>query len=592
MPQPPQNPENISFYSAFFRTALWRPGQAFTALYWHLTGRKLRARNRLRMAVLQSPSAYRQWISDVEQADKTLAEASRIIADWAYKPLFSVIVAGAGSTEALPEQTSTQTGLESQCYPEWEVITAPDADPAGALAAGLAAARGDYVLLLPAGAMLPPSALYHYAAALQHARQAVLLYGDHDEISPQSTRQNPWFKPQWNPDLFLAQDYVTMACAVQTQAAREALAAHPAQPYGLLLAVTGAGREDAPQPQILHIPHILAHLPGPAGGDQPARLAAVARHLAGTGAGTGADTGAITGATVHPGPFDSLRVDWPLPDAPPLVSIIIPSRDQARLLQSCVDGVLAQTRYGAFEIIIVDNGSTQPAALAYLDHIAKNPRVRVLRYNHPFNFAAINNFAARHAAGEYLCLLNNDIEVTDADWLTALMRQAIRPQVGAVGAKLLYDDGCIQHAGVVIGLGGAAGHAHRFQPNAARGYFARAHLAHRVSAVTAACLVVAKSKFDAVGGLDEDSFAVAFNDVDLCLKLQAADWHNIYEPRACLIHHESKSRGGVFSPAPVNDYAGELAMLQQRWAARGFCDPLHHPQLDRQSETYRIALRE
>jgi GT2 family glycosyltransferase len=145
-------------------------------------------------------------------------------------------------------------------------------------------------------------------------------------------------------------------------------------------------------------------------------------------------------------------------------------------------------------------------------------------------------------AGDYLCLLNNDIEITDENWLSAMVRQAVRPGVGAVGAKLLYPDGTIQHAGVVIGLGQAAGHAHRFQKDSDPGYFLRAHVPHRVSAVTGACLLVGKEQFWEVGGLDESGFAVAFNDVDLCMKLQAAGYHNIYEPRATLIHHESKSR--------------------------------------------------
>jgi GT2 family glycosyltransferase len=170
------------------------------------------------------------------------------------------------------------------------------------------------------------------------------------------------------------------------------------------------------------------------------------------------------------------------------------------------------------------------------------------------------------------------------------MRQAVRPEVGAAGAKLLYEDGTIQHAGVVIGLGQAAGHAHRYQRNDEPGYFARPHVAHCASAVTAACLVVAKAKFDAVGGLDETNFAVAFNDVDLCLKLERAGWHNIYVPQAVAIHHESKSRGRDFLPANIDRYMGELAVLQDRWATPGYSDPLHHPHLDKGAETYVIQV--
>jgi GT2 family glycosyltransferase len=261
-----------------------------------------------------------------------------------------------------------------------------------------------------------------------------------------------------------------------------------------------------------------------------------------------------------------------------------------RLLRTCVRGVLDNTRYRPFEIIIVDNGSRDPETLSFLKRVSANPRVRVLDYDQPFNFSAINNFAARNARGSYLCLLNNDIEIIDEGWLIALMRQAVRPEVGAAGAKLLYEDGTIQHAGVVIGLGQAAGHAHRYQRNDEPGYFARPHVAHCASAVTAACLVVAKAKFDAVGGLDETNFAVAFNDVDLCLKLERAGWHNIYVPQAVAIHHESKSRGRDFLPANIDRYMGELAVLQDRWATPGYSDPLHHPHLDKGAETYVIQV--
>jgi O-antigen biosynthesis protein len=214
----------------------------------------------------------------------------------------------------------------------------------------------------------------------------------------------------------------------------------------------------------------------------------------------------------------------------------------------------------------------------------------VLPYDRPYNYSAINNLAVREAHGPYVCLLNNDTEVIEPDWLTEMMRYAVRPIVGAVGAKLLYDDGSIQHAGVVIGIGEAAGHAHRFQPADQPGYFRQAHVAQFVSAVTAACLVVEKTKFEAVGGLDERELAVAFNDVDLCLKLEAAGWHNVYVPHAVLLHHESRSRGKDSSPKNRDRYMQELRVLQDRWGTRTYADPLHNPNLDRYSEKFIIRL--
>jgi GT2 family glycosyltransferase len=637
----------VSFYRAFLRALWWRPGLALEALYWHVTGRKVRARNRLRIIGAQSPFAYQLWIENVESTD----DAPAVIASWDRRPLLSVIF---HDHPALPPgfRERTLASLRAQHYRDWELVLvrshgsptplaldvprltlAPGfaGDRAEALGIGINAATGEFVLPLPSGAVLPPAALYRYAQALRDAQAhqaeqtpddgeaesttgVAVLYGDHDEISGRGYRDSPWFKPRWNPEMFLAQDYISPACVIRTADARAALpipaAMAQAANYALVLAVTrpecpgahpfltaarhaGPAAGSAPMPaqngsrpsgspleRAIHIPHILAHLAERVQpDDQQARAVAVAHHLA------------RCSAAVQYGPFGSVRVDWPLPEPRPLVSIIIPTRDQVRLLRKCVLGVLGVTRYKPFEIIIVDNGSREPETLTFLRRVSANPRVRVLDYDRPFNFSAINNFAVQHARGSYLCLLNNDIEIIDDQWLTALMRQAVRPEIGAAGGKLLYEDGTIQHAGVVIGLGDAAGHAHRFQRDDHPGYFARAHVAHCASAVTAACLVVEKAKFEAVGGLDEANLAVAFNDVDFCLKLERAGWRNVFVPQATAIHHESKSRGRDFLPANVDRYLGELAVLQNRWSTRGYRDPLHHPHLDLGSETYVIQLR-
>ena len=268
---------------------------------------------------------------------------------------------------------------------------------------------------------------------------------------------------------------------------------------------------------------------------------------------------------VEAGRFGTTRVAWPLPAgaALPLVSVIIPTRDRAELLRVSAGGVLGATDYPNIELLIVDNGSREAASTRLLAELAADPRVHILRDDSPFNFSRLNNATAEAARGPYLCLLNNDTEVIEPGWLTALMRQAVRPGVGAVGAKLLYPDGSIQHAGVVLGPAGAE-HAHRFLPDAEAGDFAAAHVARAVSAVTAACLLVEKAKYMAVGGLDE-ALAVAFNDVDLCLKLGAAGWRNIYEPAARLIHHESKSRDTTAPDAAAR--AQEAALIRRRWGS-------------------------
>ncbi len=253
-----------------------------------------------------------------------------------------------------------------------------------------------------------------------------------------------------------------------------------------------------------------------------------------------------------------------------------------------MEGLLHGTDYPNLEIVIADNDSREPSTLQYLEEVVEDPRVRVVRWPHPFNYSAINNFAAGFANGQLLCLLNNDIEIVEPDWLTEMVREILQPGVGAVGARLLYPDRSIQHAGVAIGIGNAAGHAHRALPEGAPGYFAQALIARGASAVTGACLLVQKRSFEAVGGLDEVRLAVAYNDVDFCLKLRKLGLRNIYTPAATLIHHESKSRGSDFAPEHNERYMRELAVFQERWGTKQIIDPWHHPRLERGSEDYRI----
>ena len=547
----------MTFWELFVRLLPWRPWPALAALYWHITRRRVRARNRLLAAIAPLPFAYEVWMARVERASEQETELRKSLEGGRKRPHFSIVLHG-------PDDESSRErsihSVEQQNYPGWTLVNR------------VADARGDYLILLHSGDVIAPTALFRLAGAIYADPGAAILYGDQDELDATGRRVRPWFKPQWNEELFLAQDYLSSAVAVRMDLAREHAAAG-LEVDDLLLAVTSAGKG-----AITHLPHILSHVSGVGAADPNIRLAAVARHLEPKSAHCG------------PGPFRTAKVEWPLPADLPLVSIIIPTKDKLELLEPCVDGVLNRTGYGLLEVLIVDNGSVEPRTADYLRRIAQDPRVRVLRYPAQYNFSAINNFAVREANGSYLCLLNNDTEVVGEDWLTEMMRYAVRDDVGAVGAKLLYEDGSIQHAGVAIGIGEAAGHSHRFLPNDEPGYFAMAHASHFVSAVTAACLVVDKRKYLAVGGLDEENLAVAFNDVDFCLKLQAGGWRNVYTPHAVLVHHESKSRGNDLAAAHVNRFRRELKVLQDRWGTRTARDPLHNPNLDRYSETFVLRL--
>jgi O-antigen biosynthesis protein len=532
-----------------------------------VTRRRVRAFNRLRAGSANLPFAYRFWIRTIERNPQRAAEFDAIVGGWSWHPRFAVLLYDK-TTSTKEQMERSVSSVERQFYIEWTLIES---------LAQFLAADFEYLVPLRAGDELSEAALFRLAETLQSNPGAAVLYGDQDELDRRGRRNRPWFKPRWNPEMFLAQDFLSAAIAIRktedlrTLAGDGDLAAGDLD--GLLLALTSTTKDP-----VVHVPHILCHVGSRPGEPGRSRASVVASHLQ------------KLGATTLAGPFGTAKVQWPLPVERPLVSIIIPTRDRVDLLRACVESVRSLTSYSPIEIIIVDNGSTDNATIAYLAQLESSPAIRILRYDQAYNYSAINNFAASFASGSYLCLLNNDTEVIEPEWLTEMMRYAARPDIGAVGAKLLYSDGTIQHAGVIIGLGEGAGHAHRFQPAGEEGYFRQAHVAQFVSAVTAACLVLEKKKYEEVGGLDAQNLAIAYNDVDLCLKLQAAGWRNVYVPHAVLLHHESKSRGSDVSPEHIERYTRELLVLQERWGTATYEDPLHNPNLDRYSETFVIRI--
>jgi GT2 family glycosyltransferase len=571
---------------------LLRPWKALKIAYWRITGRRVRAHLQFREAAAALPFAYAQWNGRCARADRAaLASVATEANDIAVHLHFA--------RSALPKDFARAVrSVTRQAWPHWRLLVTsqdgnvpelPD-DPrisvldggfhgyGAGLKAALSAATTQYLVPLRSGCQLPRMALAAYAIQLRSVRpgRSPILYGDQDEIDGFGWRRNPWFKPAWDPEMFLAQDYLSAALAVPVTIASQLRVdeGDEAAIYGMLLRATMR-----PGQEVQHLHRITASTPRdhwrrPDAG----RLTLLRAALAGE-----------PGTEVLAGPFGTASIRWPLPASAPLVSIIVPTRDQVALLKTCIRGLLDRTRYPNLEIVVADNDSCEPAALAFLAEISADPRVRVVTWPYPFNFSAINNFAAKAARGAYLCLLNNDIEIIDEDWLSELMRYAVRSESGAIGAKLLYLDRTIQHAGVTVGMGNAAGHAHRGLPERAAGHFAHALVAHRVIAVTAACLVVRRDRFEAVGGFDEVALRVAYNDVDLCLKLHHAGFENYYVPSAILIHHESKSRGLDMAPEHVERYRTELATLQARWETETYCDPTHHPALNRGSEIYKAG---
>lgn len=442
----------------------------------------------------------------------------------------------------------------------------------------LAMARGAYVALLDHDDELRPHALLEMVEAIAREPAARLLYSDEDKIDECGRRFAPNFKPDWNPDLLRSQNYVCHFAVIATGLARGVggfrTGYEGSQDHDLFLRCA----ETLDAAEVVHVPRVLYHWRAIAGSTALERGAKDYAAEAGARAVADHVDRIAPGARVDALPHGHYRVRWPLPAPPPRASIVIPTRDRVELLRACVDSILAHTAYPDYEILIVDNQSSDPATLAYLDAIATHGRIGVLRYDAPFNYSAINNWAVRQATGSVLCLLNNDIEVLVDDWLCELVSQAIRPGIGAVGAMLYYPDRTIQHAGVILGLGGVANHVYAGQPAGHPGHGARALVAQNLSAVTGACLAVMRERYLKVGGLDE-RLQVAFNDIDFCLRLAQAGYRNVWTPFAELVHHESASRGRDEAPEKRERFLREVALMESRWGELLQRDPAYNPNL-------------
>lgn len=509
------------------------PRAYITATKWKLLGKRVRARGQFAFLLSQSPRAYELWVLEQPQA----SHKAETIADHGIIALVSPEGEGVRLDATLASLKTA--GIRAL------IIDASAKDRIKA-AEAMELRKAQWFMTMAAGDLIAAHTAATYRKWLSHFDEDYsVIYADDDKLDLWGRCRQPHFKPDWNSELNRHHDVLTEACILQADVAAllEALD-HPDWKAKLIADATSRGR-------VGHVPRVLHHR---ASRPEP---------------------------PCKPKPL-------PIAAALPSVAVIIPTRNRVNLLRTCISGLRA-TRYPDLEIIIVNNDSDDPETLAYLEMLA-GEGVRVLDQPGPFNYSTINNNAVAEAKGELICLLNNDVEVLAPDWLAIMVTQALRPEVGAVGAQLLYPDGRIQHAGVVIGVGNAAGHAHRFLRPEAEGYFRRHALPQFVSAVTGACLVVRKDKFLAVDGLDEENFAVAFNDVDLCLKLNQRGWQSFYEPRAVLVHHESVSRGFDTDPVGAARFAGELAALQRIWRTDEVVDPYHHPMLSRASEQFALDL--
>ncbi|HST45067.1 MAG TPA: glycosyltransferase family 2 protein [Luteimonas sp.] len=535
---------------------------------------------------------YRRWVSRFDALTESQVTALRDAVDvMPRRPLLSLVVpyedGQATSVDALVQS------LEQQIYPDWElcVVHRPGhgADHGARLAArssrirllpmdalasgrealaaqGVHAARGAFVAVVDHRLRLAPHALLVMADAVGRSPGLQLLYADHDHLDAAGQRSRADFKPAWDPDLFLACDYLGPLVFHAADAPELERGRQPALRSLRERALALAAR--VRPTQVLHVPHVLAHVAtGVAEATGDADASALVAHLARTEPGTHVDRVG-----------DALRLRRPMPPRAPKVSIVIPTRDRRDLVERCVSSVLSLTRYDRYDVVVVDNQSVEPDTLAYFESLRGDPRVRVLAYDSPFNYSALNNHAVARVDGEVVALLNNDIEVISPDWLEEMLQYALRADVGAVGAMLYYPDDTIQHAGVVVGLGGVAGHARASEPRDVAARCPRARHVHTLSAVTAACLLVRRDAYLQVGGLDE-SLAVAFNDVDFCLRLGASGLRTVWTPFAEFYHHESASRGSEDNADKQARFAGEVEAMVRRWGDQLAADPYYNPNL-------------
>ena len=452
---------------------------------------------------------------------------------------WSARVAWAGAPPPAPSHPRVTQGA-------WDSIWRP-ADLIG---------EADALCLLRPGDRLEPEAL---ALLASRAADADLAYAD-----AVGADGRPRLKPDWSPDLALASGYVGRP-SLLTRALIDKLPARPLGPMAeapLHLDIAAS----AVCEKAVHIPRILARITE-AAPDPAARRRALDAYFE--------DAATPARARLRGG---GVEIVWPLPAPAPLASIVIPSRDRLDLIERACRGVLHETAYPAIELIVVDNGSTDPAVLAHYEALRRDGRVRILVDPRPFNFAAMVNAGVEAASGAVVVLLNNDVAVLEPGWLEAMVRQACRPEVGAVGAKLLYGDGSLQHGGVVVGLGGRAGHILRRRPGDTPGHLGQLRVAREVSAVTAACLAVTRDTYRAVGGFDAETFPVDFNDVDFCLRLGARGRKTVWTPAATLAHFESVSRGPSVGAKRAR-FEAEAARFEARWRTAIRHDPFYHPAL-------------
>ena len=575
-------------------------------------------------AVSPAPAAvpqkdYAEWIRQFDSPSAEVSANLRAQIDgFAQLPLFSILMPCVAPQPA--ELEAAITSVRQQIYPNWELCIAvsaeasaeirallarcaqaeprikvsyPDAttsssDPAAlcnhALALVSTAPENPsvWVLRLDATDLIADKAIITPARVINDHLNCQIIYADEDGVDAAGVRGDPYFKCDWNLDLHLSHNLLGRFALYRTALVQQLGGFRSGFDEAMDFDLSLRCLEQLQPEQIHHVPRVLFH----------------ARQGGAASAGFGVEAGkrvldaqyrrqgiAATSENLGYG----YRTRYAFPEALPLVSLIIPTRNGLALLHQCITSIQQKTTYRHYEIIIVDNGSDDPATLAYFESLSSVHNIRILRVDAPFNYSALNNAAVQIAKGELIGLINNDIEVISPDWLGEMVSHALRPGVGAVGARLWFPDNTLQHGGVVLGIHGWAAHAHNHFPRGSLGYKGRMALVQAFSAVTGACLLVRKSSYLAVGGLNDDALKISCNDVDFCLKLRRIGLRNVWTPFADLYHHESATRGFEDTPAKKARFAGELAYMQRHWAQELDKDPAYSPNLTLEAQDFGLA---
>ena len=543
--------------------------------------------------------AYTQYVSCIESA---LKPTERQVEQWLKvnhdAPLVSIILTTYNTkSDHLRECIES---IQNQLYPYWQLCICDDSSTmphvrkileeysekdqrisvkyrkenghiCRASNDALAQAKGEFIALVDHDDLLPEDALFWVANEILRNPQANLIYSDEDKINEAGIRSSPHFKPAFNLDLLLSFNYISHLGIYQREVVnsiggfREGL--EGSQDHDLALRVILESTPD----QIVHIPRVLYHwrvhslstASDPKSKDYTTKKGqkAIQHYL------NQVEQRGYTAAKVESVAPNRFRCHWRLPKHEPSVELIIPTRDKAEILELAVKSILNKTDYSNFKICIIDNQSEEENTISLFKHLkAEYPQhIRIMNYRKPFNYSAINNAAVQRSKADIIGLVNNDVEAINSSWLREMVSHACRPDVGCVGAKLFYSNDTIQHGGVIIGIGEVAGHAHKYFPRSSLGYTDRLSYTQQSSAVTAACLLVERSIYNEVGGLNEQDLKIAFNDVDFCLRIHARGYKNIFTPYAMLYHHESISRGAEDTPEKQQRFIKEVNFMLNQY---------------------------